>query len=195
MKKMSVKLSTVILITVLILVGCNMEHPHMNNGEKENQHSNAHGDHAHMNHSSSGEVPKNLKVAENPTFKIGDKALIKEGHMPGMEGAEATIVGAYLTRAYVVSYTPTNGGPIENNHKWVIQEEILNVGEATLNKGTEVILDADHMVGMKGAKAIIEGVEETTVYMVDFTLTTTKEQVENHKWVTESELSTLINSR
>jgi len=35
---------------------------------------------------------------------------------------------------------------------------------------------------------VIESAEETTVYMLDFT-TTTGEEVENHKWVTESELA------
>lgn len=44
------------------------------------------------------------------------------------------------------------------------------------------------MNGMKGAKAEIDSVEKSTVYMVDYTPTTGGEVVENHKWVTESEL-------
>ena len=47
-------------------------------------------------------------MAENPTFKVGSKAIIKSEHMEGMKGAEATIVGAYDTVAYTVSYTSTN---------------------------------------------------------------------------------------
>lgn len=47
-----------------------------------------------MNHSGSSEVPADLKVAENPTFKVGSEAIIKTNHMQGMEGAVATIVGA-----------------------------------------------------------------------------------------------------
>ena len=74
------------------------------------------------------------------------------------------------------------------NHKWVIHEELEGPGEAPLEPGTEVTLDADHMKGMDGATAVIESAEDTTVYMLDFT-TTTGEKVENHKWVTESELS------
>ena len=57
-----------------------------------------------MNHSSSGEVPVNLKVAENPTFEVGSEAIIETAHMKGMKGAVATIVGAYDTTAYAVSY-------------------------------------------------------------------------------------------
>lgn len=45
------------------------------------------------------------------------------------------------------------------------------------------------MEGMQGAAAIIDSAEETTVYMVDYT-SATGEQVKNHKWVTEKELST-----
>ena len=106
-----------------------------------------------------------------------------------MKGAEATIVGAYDTIAYVVSYTPTTGGEKVTNHKWVIQEEIKDAGTEEIASGTEVTLEADHMEGMKGATAEIESAEKTTVYMVDYTPTTGGEKVTNHKWVTESELS------
>ena len=41
---------------------------------------------------------------------------------------------------------------------------------------------------MGGTTATIDSVEETTVYMVDFTLES-GEEVTNHKWVTEEELS------
>lgn len=39
-------------------------------------------------------------------------------------GAKATIVGAYDTTAYAVTYTPTTGGPVVKNHKWVIESEL-----------------------------------------------------------------------
>ncbi|MCM2534476.1 YdhK family protein [Neobacillus pocheonensis] len=139
--------------------------------------------------SGSAEVPKGLKVAQNPTFKVGSKAVIKADHMEGMNGAEVTIVGAYDTTAYAVTYTPTNGGPEVKNHKWVIQEEIKDAGTEPLKPGTKVTLDADHMEGMMGAKGTIDSAEHTTVYMVDYTPTTGGSPVKNHKWVTESELS------
>lgn len=48
-------------------------------------------DHATMNHFGSGEVPKDLKEAQNPTFSVGRTAIIQADHMPGMKNAEATI--------------------------------------------------------------------------------------------------------
>jgi len=51
-----------------------------------------------------------LQEAENPTFEVGSQAIIETDHMEGMKGAEATIVGAYDTTAYAVTYTPTDGG-------------------------------------------------------------------------------------
>ena len=142
-----------------------------------------------MNHSGSGEVPENLKEAENPTYKVGSEAIIKTDHMEGMDGAVATIVGAYDTTAYAISYTPVTGGERVTNHKWVIQEEIKDADDKTMEQGTEVTVEADHMEGMKGAKAEIDSAEKTTVYMIDYTPTTGGEKVTNHKWVSESELS------
>lgn len=142
-----------------------------------------------MNHSGSGEVPESLKVAENPTYEVGSEAIIKTDHMEGMDGAVATIVGAYDTTAYAISYTPVTGGERVENHKWVIQEEFKDDDDKTLEQGTEVTVEADHMKGMEGALAEIDSAEKTTVYMIDYTPTTGGEEVTNHKWVTESELS------
>lgn len=110
-------------------------------------------------------------------------------HMEGMKGAEATIVGAFDTTVYTISYTPTTGGEKVTNHKWIIHEEIKNASDKPYRPGDEVIVEADHMDGMEGAKAVIDSAQQTTVYMVDYTSTTGEEQVKNHKWVTESELS------
>lgn len=146
-------------------------------------------DHGNMDHSSSEEVPEGLKEAKNPTYEVGSQAILETDHMEGMKGAKATIVGAYDTTAYVISYTPTTGGERVENHKWVIQEEIKDAGDEPLEPGAEVTVDAAHMEGMDGAKAEIDSAEETTVYVVDYTSTTGGEEVKNHKWVTESELS------
>lgn len=75
------------------------------------------------------------------------------------------------------------------NHKWVIHEEIENAGDKPFQPGDEVVLNADHMEGMKGAKAVIDSAKQTTVYMVDYIDTETGQKVTNHKWVTEDELS------
>lgn len=158
--------------------------------DEENENTeNGDMDHGDMDHSSSGEVPEDLMVEENPIYEVGDQAIIQDGHMEGMEGAEATIVGAYDTTAYAISYTPTNGGERVENHKWVIHEELLDVGDEPLEPGMEATTDADHMSGMEGAVVEIDSGEKTTVYMIDFTPTTGGEEVKNHKWVTENELS------
>ncbi len=193
-------LGIISLTAVLTLFACAGS-----NNEESTQHDTNHGgngaghnmedtedmqemDHSNMDHSGSGEVPEGLQNAENPTFPVGSKATIQSDHMTGMKGAEATIVGAYTTVVYTVSYTPTNGGEPVTNHKWVIHEELEGVGEGALRPGTEVTINAEHMEGMSGVTATIDSAEETTVYMVDFT-STTGEEIKNHKWVTESELS------
>ncbi|MEW8967405.1 YdhK family protein [Exiguobacterium alkaliphilum] len=145
-------------------------------------------DHSGMDMSGSGDVPEGLKSAENPTFAVGDKAIITEAHMPGMEGAEATIVGAYDTVVYSISYDPMHGGERVEDHKWIIHEEIVDAKADAYEPGDEVTVDAEHMNGMGGATATIDSAEETTVYMVDFELDN-GERVTNHKWVTEDELS------
>lgn len=139
--------------------------------------------------SSTTDVPKEVKVAKSSTYPVGSEVIIKADHMPGMQGAKAKVVGAYDTTAYAVTYTPTTGGAPVVNHKWIIHEEIKNHVKNPYEKGTEVILTADHMKGMKGASAKIESAETTTVYMVDYTPTTGGGEVKNHKWLIESELS------
>lgn len=143
----------------------------------------------HNSHSSSGEVPKDLRVAENPTYKVGSEAVIQTDHMEGMKGAIATIVGAYETTAYNVSYRPTTGGQLITNHKWIIHEEIKEAKDISYQPGSEVIMEADHMKDMKGATAQINSAEKTTVYMINYKPTTGGDEVKNHKWVTEDELS------
>lgn len=156
---------------------------------KENKEMTHDMNHSSMNHSSSGEIPEGLQEAKNPAFPVGSQGIINAEHMAGMDGAEATIGGAFDTTVYTVTYTPTTGGELVETHKWVIHEELENPGDLSLKTGSKVTLKADHMEGMKGATATIDSAEETTIYMVDFTDTKTGEEVTNHKWVTESELA------
>ena len=147
-----------------------------------------HSGHSEHNHAmDGGPVPAGMVEVENPTYPAGTRVTLNADHMPGMQGAPATIVGAYDTTTYEVSYTPTDGSAAVNNHKWVVQEEIADAGSQPLADGTEVTLTADHMPGMKGAQATVDSSTEETVYVVDveadgMTMT-------NHKWVVESEIS------
>lgn len=212
MKNKKLVIWTVLIISAILLAACgggneetsqdqneetsqeeNQENANTESDSDENTESESGSDenmdHSGMNHSSSGEVPDALETAADPSYEVGSQAIIESDHMEGMQGAEATIDGTYNTTVYTVSYTPTNGGEPVEDHKWVIHEELENPGEAPLEPGTEVTIDASHMEGMDGATAEIDSAEETTVYMVSFTPTNDGEEVSNHKWVTESELS------
>ncbi|MBD8071286.1 YdhK family protein [Bacillus sp. PS06] len=148
-------------------------------------------DHSGMNHSGSGEIPEGILESENPTYPVGSKVVINADHMPGMNGAEATVSGAFDTKVYSVTYTPTNGGEPVENHKWVVYEELKNAGVEPYKPGDEVVLNAEHMEGMDDATSTIDTAEQTTVYMVDYTDDETGEEITNHMWVTEEELSPL----
>ncbi|WP_347550053.1 YdhK family protein [Pseudalkalibacillus hwajinpoensis] len=193
MKNKMMMLGIPFLTFAFILVGCGNDSENSkqeNSEEQSNMELSSKDDMDHMDHSGSGKVPENLEEAMNPTYEIGSQAIIESEHMSGMEGAEATIKGAYKTTAYVVSYTPTNGGERVEDHKWVIHEEIEKTSNEQFESGSEVTLNASHMKGMEGAKATIDSANETTVYMIDYTPTTGGEKVSNHKWVTEDELFT-----
>ncbi|MEZ7715110.1 YdhK family protein [Micrococcus luteus] len=133
-----------------------------------------------------GPAPEGIETAASPTYPVGTEVTLTADHMEGMEGANAMIAGAYDTYTYAVDFTPSAGGEPVKDHKWVVQQEIKDAGDERLADGTEVTLEAEHMEGMKGAKATIASSTEETVYMVDYEsdgMTMT-----NHKWVVESEL-------
>ncbi|RSK27582.1 DUF1541 domain-containing protein [Bacillus sp. HMF5848] len=91
---------------------------------------------------------------------------------------------------FSVYYTSSHDGERVENHKWIVHEELDNIGEGVLKPGTEVTTSAEHMIGMKDTTQEIVSSETTTVYMVDF-VTADGQKVTNHKWVTESELRPL----
>ncbi|GAB3053988.1 YdhK family protein [Sediminivirga luteola] len=149
--------------------------------------SQDHGEHGGMDHpADGGPVPEGMTEATDPTYPIGTEVTLTADHMAGMDGAAATIAGAYDTYTYAVDYTPTTGGDPITDHRWVVQEELADAGDGRLPDGTEVTLAAAHMEGMDGARATIVSSTEETVYVVDveaggMTMT-------NHKWVVESEI-------
>ncbi|EIC06238.1 protein of unknown function DUF1541 [Microbacterium laevaniformans OR221] len=149
--------------------------------------SQDHGEHGGMDHpADGGPVPEGMTEATDPTYPVGTEVTLTADHMEGMDGATATIVGAYDTYTYAVDYTPTTGGDPITDHRWVVQEEVADAGDERLPDGSEVTLTADHMAGMDGATATIASSTEETVYVVDFEaggMTMT-----NHKWVVESEI-------
>jgi hypothetical protein len=190
-KKRSLLLLVTLLIFLLGACSTNNEESKGNKEAENDKKMTEEMDHGEMNHSSSGQVPEGLEESADPTYEAGSKVILEADHMPGMKGAEAEISGAFDTTVYTVTYTPATGGERVENHKWVIHEELEDAGEEPYKPGDEVVLNADHMKGMDGATATIDFAEETTVYMVDYTPTDGGEEVKNHKWVTEAELSPL----
>ena len=143
-------------------------------------------DHSMEHPMDGGPAPEVIAEASEPTYPVGTEVQLTADHMEGMEGATATISGAFDTYTYSVNYTPAGGGAPVTDHKWVVQEELKDAGDQRLADGTEVTLEAEHMKGMKGAKATIASSTDQTVYMVDYEadgMTMT-----NHKWVVESEI-------
>lgn len=132
-----------------------------------------------------GAAPAGMQKADSPKYPVGSTVKLTADHMPGMKGANAKVVGAFSTTTYAVTYTPASGGPKVSNHKWVVAEEVEG-GSKQLKKGDTVTLLADHMPGMKGAKATIDSSTTETVYMVDVPMHGMT--MKNHKWVVESEM-------
>lgn len=133
-----------------------------------------------------GQPPAGITEEPDPTYPVGTEVVLTADHMEGMEGATATVSGAFDTTTYAVSYTPTDGGEPVTDHKWVVHEELKDPGQAPLAVGTEVALNADHMPGMKGATATIDSATDETVYMVDYEADGM--MMRNHMWVVESEM-------
>ena len=133
-----------------------------------------------------GPAPEGIAEASDPAYPVGTEVQLTADHMEGMDGATATISGAFDTYTYSVNYTPAGGGDPVTDHKWVVQEEIEDAGDELLADGTEVTLLAEHMEGMEGVKATIASSTDETVYMVDYE--TDGMKMTNHKWVVESEI-------
>lgn len=144
--------------------------------------------HSDITHSTWGHIPEGLKEAENPKFKVGDQVIIHAAHDDDMEGSKGTIVGAYQSTVYSISYQPTTGEEMEENVKWFVREEIDPLGEKELKVGSKVIIEVAREEGMQGAEGVIDTVEDTVVYMVDYT-DTEGEEVKNYQWLKESELA------
>src|SRR5699024_5206118 len=123
-----------------------------------------HKDMAHDHPEDGGAPPAGIEEAENPTYPVGTEVTLTADHMPGMDGATATISGAFDTTTYSVSYTPTNGDAPVTDHRWVVHEELADPGEAPLADGATAVMTAEHMPGMKDAEATIDYSTQETVY-------------------------------
>jgi len=117
--KKSLTLTVLALSSTLWLGACGSASN--DDGSNSDSHDMSHGD---MMHSSDGKLPSGLKEASDPTYPKGSNVTLTTDHMDGMDGAKATIAGAYDTVVYAISYKPTTGGKMVKNHKWVTEDEI-----------------------------------------------------------------------
>lgn len=183
----SLALTTLAAVAALSVAGCASESDdapadHANHADHADH--GAHGGHDHP--ADGGPAPAGIAEATDPTYPVGTEVTLTADHMPGMDGATATISGAFDTTAYAVSYTPTDGGDPVTNHKWVVQEELDGVGGEKLKAGDTATITAEHMPGMQGAEATIDSSTDETVYMVD--IDSPEMTMKRHKWVVESEI-------
>ena len=176
------------LSSLVILGACSTTNESINTQHSEHPSGSMNSSSMEMPMHDSGEIPDNMKKTENPKYPFGTEVKLVGGHMSGMKGAQATVVGAYDTTIYAVTYLPTDGGEEVENHKWVVQEELKESNES-YSKGDRVVLEADHMEGMKGATATIDQAINGTAYIVDYEPTDGGKTVTNHKWLTEEELT------
>ena len=191
-KRLITTVAAGVLGGALVLTGCSTggdqdQATPSSTSQHEGHGSGGSSDGGGMEHpTDGGSAPEGIEKASSPKYPAGTEVTLTADHMEGMDGANATIVGAFDTYTYAVNFTPTTGGDPIKDHKWVVQEEIKDAGDQRLADGTEVTLEAKHMEGMKGNHATIASSTDETVYMVDYEsdgMTMT-----NHKWVVESEI-------
>ena len=185
-KRTRTLIATVTLTGAIAFTGCSNsanEEP----ASSASQSDNAHAGHGGMDHPmDGGPVPEGMTAATDPEYPVDTEVTLTADHMEGVNGASATVVGAYNTYTYAIDYTPTEGGDPVTDHKWVVQEELEDAGNERLADGTDVKVAADHMEGMNGAIATIAFSTDETVYVVDYEADGM--EMTNHKWVVESEM-------
>lgn len=177
------------MLTGALVTGCSQaeEAAEQTTHDHSTMENNANHDMEHP--MDGGPAPEGITDATDPKFPVGTDVRLTADHMEGMDGAKATIVGAFNTYTYSVNYDPTDGSARVEDHRWVVQEELENAGDQRLADGTPVTILADHMAGMKGAKGDIAYSTDETVYMVDYQADGMT--MKNHKWVVESEIEPL----
>ena len=186
------RLAAIVFTGAIVFAGCTdsgSDDGQTSGGSEASEASDGGGNGGMEHPMDGGPAPEGMVPAEDPEFPVGTEVTLTADHMEGMEGATATITGAFETTTYSVSFTPTDGGDPVTDHKWVVHEELESPGEAPLAEGNEVVITAEHMAGMEGADATIDSAIDETVYMVDFEADGM--MMTNHKWVVESEIEPL----
>ena len=70
-------------------------------------------------------VHEELSTADAAPLPVGTVVTLQAAHMPGMQGAQATISGATSETVYMVDFTVD--GTQFTRHKWVVESELAPV--------------------------------------------------------------------
>ncbi|CAM2839307.1 YdhK family protein [Fructilactobacillus fructivorans] len=77
---------------------------------------------------------------------------------------------------------------MQMKHKMALPTDLTAAKNPKYKVGSEVKLTADHMKGMKGAKAKVTGAYDSPLYVIDYKPTDGKAEVKNHEFVTKNQL-------
>lgn len=69
-------------------------------------------------------VHEEVENPQDEPYQEGDEVVLAAYHMPGMEGAQATIDAAEDTIVYMVTYTNSETDETVENHKWLTEDEL-----------------------------------------------------------------------
>ena len=120
-KRLITTVATGVLGGALVLTGCSTggdqdQATPSSTSQHEGHGSGGINDGGGMEHPmDGGPAPEGIEKASSPKYPAGTKVTLTADHMEGMDGANATIVGAFDTYTYAVNFTPTTGGdPIKD---------------------------------------------------------------------------------
>jgi len=112
------------------------------------------------------------------------------GCSTGSSGQDQSASKTSPTAASTTSSASTSpsGAGMGHRHGGPVPAGMKKAAHPKYPVGSRVTLTADHMPGMKGARAKVVGAYDTVTYAVNYTPTTGGAPVKDHKWVVQQEL-------
>lgn len=72
-------------------------------------------------------------------------------------------------------------------HAMTPVEDLTPAANPLYPVGSEVVIETDHMAGMQGARGVVSGAFDATLYAVDY-VSDAGEAIRNHRWVIAGEI-------
>lgn len=118
------------LVGLLALAACSDgaddDHAAGHDGTMEGGDADPGGMGGHDHPADGGPPPEGIAEATDPTYPVGSTVILSADHMPGMDGAEATIDSSTQETVYMVDLEID--GMTMTNHQWVVESEMQPVG-------------------------------------------------------------------